>query len=179
MVNKARLNQNKYKKKPFYQDWKFIVGAIVFAALVFFGLVLYFGNQSAIQSGVPPKYNKFPKAKLGKIKITKDGGVSKTIIKEGSGASPKEGQRVKVHYTGTFTDGQKFDSSVDRGVPFEFNIGSGVIQGMSIGVATMKVGEKSKFTFKPEYAYGERGAGSGAIPPYTPLYFEIELLEIL
>ena len=111
------------------------------------------------------------------IQITKDGGVKKEIIKEGTGASPKQGQRVAVHYTGTLTDGTKFDSSRDRGKPFEFTIGSGVIQGWSVGVATMKVGEISKFTLGYEYAYGERGFPP-VIPPKAVLIFEIELLEI-
>lgn len=119
-----------------------------------------------------------PEAKQGEILITEDGGVSKTILKEGKGKIPTTGQKVRVHYTGTLTTGKKFDSSYDRNQPFEFTIGSGVIEGWSIGVATMKVGERAKFALKSQYGYGKHGAG-GLIPPNADLYFEIELLQIL
>jgi FKBP-type peptidyl-prolyl cis-trans isomerase len=105
-------------------------------------------------------------------------GVSKEIIRTGKGSAPKAGQTVIVHYVGTFTNGKKFDSSRDRGEPFKFTLGAGqVIRGWDEGVATMKVGEKSKFTITPDYAYGSRGAG-GVIPPNTTLVFEVELLGV-
>ncbi len=97
---------------------------------------------------------------------------------EGTGASPKKGQRVVVHYTGWLTNGKKFDSSVDRGEPFSFQIGVGqVIPGWDEGVATMKVGGKRKLTIPPELGYGARGAGH-AIPPNATLLFDVELLEV-
>lgn len=111
------------------------------------------------------------------VKVTNDGGVVKDIITEGSGPSPKQGQKVDVHYVGTLPDGKKFDSSRDRNRVFTFTIGQGVIQGWSLGVATMKVGEKAKFILAPEYAYGDRGAPP-VIPPKATLHFEIELLKI-
>ena len=105
-------------------------------------------------------------------------GVKKEIIKNGTGPAPKAGQTVIVHYVGTFPTGKKFDSSRDRGEPFKFTLGAGqVIRGWDEGVATMKVGEKSKFTISPDYAYGSRGAGN-VIPPNATLVFEVELLGV-
>ena len=99
-------------------------------------------------------------------------------ITEGTGASPATGQTVKVHYVGTLTNGKKFDSSRDRGQPFEFRIGVGqVIQGWDEGVATMKVGGTRKLTIPAALGYGSRGAG-GVIPPNATLLFEVELLGI-
>src|ERR1700736_4857053 len=86
-------------------------------------------------------------------------------IKVGTGATAQKGQTVKVHYTGWLTNGKKFDSSVDRGEPFAFNLGAGqVIKGWDEGVAGMKVGGKRQLRIPPELGYGSRGAG-GVIPP--------------
>lgn len=100
-------------------------------------------------------------------------------IVEGTGNSPVHGQTVVVHYTGWLTDGKKFDSSVDRDEPFEFQIGVGqVIQGWDEGVLTMKVGGKRKLTIPPEMAYGARDVGNGLIPANSTLIFEVELLDL-
>ena len=100
-------------------------------------------------------------------------------IKEGNGASPKKGQTCVMHYTGWLISGEKFDSSVDRGQPFEFTLGVGqVIKGWDQGVATMKVGGKVKLTIPPELGYGSRTVGGGLIPANSTLVFEVELLGV-
>lgn len=110
---------------------------------------------------------------------TTDSGLMYYDIEEGDGASPEEGQTVVVHYTGWLEDGTKFDSSVDRGQPFEFVLGSGqVIPGWDEGVSTMQVGGKRQLVIPPDLAYGEQGAG-GVIPPDATLVFDVELLEIV
>ena len=96
----------------------------------------------------------------------------------GQGAEAQRGSTVSVHYTGTLTDGKKFDSSLDRGRPFSFQIGAGrVIQGWEQGVAGMKIGGKRKLTIPPELGYGARGFPP-VIPANATLVFEIELLGV-
>ena len=107
--------------------------------------------------------------------------MSELIIEDlvtGNGDTAKAGQYVTVHYTGWLTNGQKFDSSLDRNDPFEFRLGAGqVIRGWDQGVAGMQVGGKRKLTIPPELGYGARGAG-GVIPPNATLVFEVELLAV-
>jgi FKBP-type peptidyl-prolyl cis-trans isomerase len=99
-------------------------------------------------------------------------------ITSGKGPTPKRGETVTVHYTGWLTNGVKFDSSVDRGEPFEFVLGTGqVITGWDQGVAGMQTGDKVRLTIPPELAYGASGY-PGAIPPNATLIFEVELLSI-
>jgi peptidylprolyl isomerase len=100
----------------------------------------------------------------------------------GTGASPATGQTCVMHYTGWLwvngAKGSKFDSSVDRGQPFEFPIGRGrVIKGWDEGVATMQIGGKRTLLIPPQLGYGDRGAG-GKIPPGATLLFEVELLGV-
>ena len=112
-----------------------------------------------------------------KNNFTTKSGVKVEILKAGSGAVPKEGQIVTVHYTGWLSDSTKFDSSFDRGQPFTYQFGVGrVIQGWDDGVATMRVGGKSRFIIPPELGYGNREIG--IIPANSTLIFEVELLGI-
>lgn len=100
--------------------------------------------------------------------------------KEGTGPRPDKGDKVKVHYTGRLLDGTKFDSSRDRGTPFEFTLGQGqVIQGWDQGIAMMREGGKAQLLIPSRLGYGERGAGRGQIPPYAPLLFDVELIEVI
>ena len=95
----------------------------------------------------------------------------------GQGATASPGATVTVHYTGTLTDGTKFDSSLDRNQPFSFTLGDGqVIVGWDQGVAGMQAGGKRLLTIPPDLAYGPRQVGS--IPPNSTLVFEVELLQV-
>jgi FK506-binding protein 1 len=107
-------------------------------------------------------------------------GVTKEVISEGDGKTfPKSGDRLTMHYVGTLaSNGQKFDSSRDKGRPFKFMIGRKmVIRGWDEGVMTMSLGEKAILRISSDYAYGPRGAG-GVIPPNADLNFEVELLDV-
>ena len=116
--------------------------------------------------------------KISKGATTTKSGLKYFILEKGDGEKPKKGDMVSVHYTGLFLDGTKFDSSVDRGTPFEFHLGAGrVIKGWDEGVALLNIGDKAKFIIPPDLAYGSRGAG-GVIPPNATLIFEVELLGI-
>jgi peptidylprolyl isomerase len=110
--------------------------------------------------------------------VTTPSGLKYEVIATGTGAIPKAGQTVIVHYTGTLDDGTKFDSSRDRNEPFKFKLGAGqVIKGWDEGLATMKVGDRRNLILPPELGYGSRGAG-GVIPPNATLIFDVELLGI-
>lgn len=99
-------------------------------------------------------------------------------IQVGTGAEAKAGQNIQAHYVGTLLDGTKFDSSVDRGQPFEFTLGVGqVIQGWDKGIEGMKVGGVRKLVLSPEMGYGSRGAGA-LIPPNSTLVFEVQLVAV-
>ena len=105
-------------------------------------------------------------------------GLGYVDLVEGTGARPKTGDTVRVHYTGWLKSGQKFDSSHDRGQPLTFPIGRGrVIKGWDEGVGTMKVGGKRKLVIPAHLGYGSQGAGN-VIPPGATLIFEVELLGI-
>jgi len=102
----------------------------------------------------------------------------KTIV-AGTGALPKKGQKVTVHYSGFLEDGTKFDSSVDRDEPFEFEVGAGrVIKAWDEALQKLAIGTKALIKVPSELGYGRRGAGRGTIPPNATLFFEIEVLGV-
>jgi len=110
-------------------------------------------------------------------------GLSYEDTQVGTGETPKTGQTCKMHYTGWLyvngAKGKKFDSSLDRGQPFEFPIGKGrVIKGWDEGVASMRVGGKRTLVIPPELGYGASGVGNGLIPGGATLLFEVELLGL-
>ncbi len=116
-------------------------------------------------------------------KVTGDGvktasGLQYWDIKVGTGQEAKDGDKVKVHYTGWLTSGKKFDSSVDAHQPYDFTLGKGdVIKGWDEGVAGMKVGGKRQLRIPPDLAYGEKGY-PGVIPPNATLIFDVQLLAV-
>ncbi|URR35692.1 FKBP-type peptidyl-prolyl cis-trans isomerase [Thermosynechococcus sp. HN-54] len=110
--------------------------------------------------------------------VTTPSGLQYEDIVVGSGVQPQVGDRVTVHYTGMLTDGRIFDSSRDRGQPFQFQIGVGqVIKGWDEGVGSMQVGGQRRLIIPPNLGYGARGAG-GVIPPNATLIFDVELLAV-
>ncbi len=114
----------------------------------------------------------------GEKTTTTASGLQYVEIEEGDGPAPQSGEVVEVHYRGTLEDGTEFDNSYDRGQPFTFALGQGmVIPGWDEGIAMMKVGGKAKLIIPPELGYGERGAGE-VIPPNATLIFEVELISI-
>lgn len=132
----------------------------IFAVIIFL-LVALFGYWFVVSNSM----QKFTELKIEDILV-------------GTGAEVKSGDTVVMHYTGTLVDGTKFDSSLDRGQPFETQIGVGrVIKGWDQGIPGMKVGGKRKLYIPSSLAYGERGAG-GVIGPNSDLIFEVELLAV-
>jgi peptidylprolyl isomerase len=146
---------------------RILMGACTAVALAVIGL-------TAMPSGVTAQPAPKP--------VTTSTGLQMIDTKPGAGSSPRSGQTVQVHYTGWLyvngAKGKKFDSSVDRGQPFEFPLGQGrVIKGWDEGVATIKIGGKRTLIIPPALGYGAQGAG-GVIPPNATLIFDVELLGV-
>jgi peptidylprolyl isomerase len=136
---------------------------------------------AALTASLPTAASAQVRAQVGTT-VTTPSGLKMTDTVVGTGATPRRGQTCVMHYTGWLyqngAKGQKFDSSLDRGRPFEFPIGmQRVIPGWDEGVATMKVGGRRTLIIPPELGYGSRGAG-GVIPPNATLIFEVELLDV-
>lgn len=145
-----------------------------------FPAFLAFTAALAISGAILP--NNQARAEQGSTMTTTSSGLQYEDTVVGTGVTPKTGQTCVMHYTGwLYKDGKKgakFDSSLDRGKPFEFPLGMGrVIKGWDEGVATMKVGGKRTLIIPPELGYGARGAG-GVIPPNATLMFDVELLGV-
>lgn len=161
---------------------------IVVAFVLFFivvGLGIYFGTKGksetpkdVSQTVTTNTTNATSQNNMNQNTITTSSGLQYSIVKAGTGAIAKSGDTVSVQYTGTLTDGKKFDSSRDRGVPFSFTIGAGqVIKGWDEGVAGMAVGEERTLIIPSNLAYGPSGI-PGVIPPNATLIFDVELVGI-
>lgn len=163
---------------------------VIAAAILFFGGTIWDTLKSAAAPELVSRTNNVAavgaesSAKLSASSTSSMQNISKTEgleiydIKEGEGAEAKAGKAILAHYVGTLTDGTKFDSSVDRGQPFEFTLGVGqVIQGWDLGIQGMKVGGVRKLVIAPELGYGARGAGN-LIPPNSTLVFEVQLVAV-
>lgn len=139
--------------------------------------------EAAKPAAAAPAAKPDPAAEKKESKMVKtESGLEYEDLVVGTGPSPEAGQTCVMHYTGWLwvngAKGSKFDSSLDRGRPFEFPIGRGrVIKGWDEGVATMKVGGKRTLLIPPQLGYGDRGAGN-VIPPGATLLFEVELLGV-
>ena len=152
---------------------KYIAGLVIgIIAIFIIGAYFVLGHKKneLNNSALPSSTSYASISPMGELKIEDES--------VGTGDTAVAGKKVTVNYSGTLTDGTKFDSSYDRGEPFSFNLGAGeVIRGWDQGVVGMKVGGKRKLTVPPELGYGSRGAGS-AIPPNATLIFEVDLLRV-
>ncbi len=151
------------------------------ASLLLLGAVavLWTAPAPADEKTTPPAAAEKKESKM----VKTSSGLQYEETKVGTGESPKAGQTCVMHYTGWLwvngAKGKQFDSSLDRGQPFQFPLGQGrVIKGWDEGVATMKVGGKRTLLIPPALGYGARGVGDGLIPPNSTLIFEVELLGV-
>jgi FKBP-type peptidyl-prolyl cis-trans isomerase len=152
--------------------------AIAAAILLFVAAVVMFA-QTAARKSAAARPNTSAPTKVTGDGVKTDDGLQYWDIRVGNGAVAKEGDRVRVHYTGWLTTGKKFDSSVDAGKPFDFTLGNGeVIKGWEEGVTGMKVGGKRQLRSPPDLAYGENGTPDGTIPPKATLIFDVQLLGV-
>lgn len=170
MAKNSIREQRRAQRTTRLRRQRILLGAV---AVIVIAAIAYFAFRSFSQN----KSGSTGESTGGNV-VTTASGLKYEDLVVGSGPEAKAGDTVQVHYTGWLTDGTKFDSSLDRGQPFEFALGTGgVIAGWDEGVAGMKVGGKRRLTIPPELGYGASGAG-GVIPPNATLIFEVELLAI-
>lgn len=169
-------NEDSQAKAKIVFDWKNILIAI--------GFIFFVGAGFAVLANLPKRSDEAitdDTLVFDEFANETEGGVEELQVEDivvGQGEEAKSGMKVSVHYTGTLTNGTKFDSSLDRNQPFTFSLGADeVIKGWDMGVEGMKVGGKRKLTIPPDLAYGERGAGA-SVPPNSTLIFEVELLSV-
>ena len=146
----------------------------VFIVIVFISAGVYYNNWQDAQLQLQQQQE------AARIQKVQDDIVAKLVKKDvvvGTGAEAKAGDTISAHYLGTFTDGKKFDSSYDRGVPITFVLGAGqVIKGWDLGLIGMKVGGKRMLTIPPELAYGPQA--NGPVPANSTLNFTVELVNV-
>ena len=153
-MNKSKY-RNRHRNVRLMTDWSVIAAVIIVVA----GAIIQCGGNAGTE-------------------VTTSSGLKYVDLVVGSGVSPQSGQTVSVNYTGTLENGTKFDSSYDRGRPFEFRIGTGsVIKGWDEGLMSMKVGGKRRLIIPAALGYGARGARP-TIPPNATLVLEVELLAV-
>jgi peptidylprolyl isomerase len=187
-AQRRRLEREAKEHRPTFWDSTFNrVWTIALAAAVVgvIGYAAFFKSQPAsTASKTPPPPppaqpvtpQPQPQPQPAPVKPATDEKVTTKDVKVGTGDEVKMGDRIAVHYTGTLTDGTKFDSSRDRGQPFEFTVGTGVIDGWNQGIVGMKKGGRRTLVIPPSLGYG--ASGKGKIPPNATLNFDIEVVEI-
>lgn len=157
-----------------------LIGVIIYS-------VIYLANNTPTVRELPKNMSKENDLKnenqtTGQVVVSQaeeNAKVEYAILKQGAGTPAKNEDKVTVHYVGVLLNGTKFDSSIDRGEPFQFTLGAGqVIAGWEMGVIGMMVGERRRLVIPPKFGYGEQGTPGGPIPPNATLVFEIELLKI-
>jgi FKBP-type peptidyl-prolyl cis-trans isomerase len=145
----------------------FIIAGTVLTIIAFIIIISVSGSQKESANANKSNSSLMQSSQNSNLKIE--------ILEEGTGATTKNGQKITVHYTGTFLDGKKFDSSLDRNQPFTFNLGAGqVIKGWDQGFVNQKIGSKIKLTVPPQLGYGMNDYGP--IKGGSTLVFDVEIL---